>query len=192
MGLRFADLERKLGEIDRARAIYAHCSEMCDPRVTAEFWQTWKDFEVKHGNEDTIREMLRIKRSVQALYNTQVNMMSVQMMAGVVAPQTSTPAAGPQDAMRALEKEVVAAEPAPEGRGGNIQFVRGDVSNRDKEVAEGARTANPDEINLDEDSEEGSEDEDPEKEDSGAVPLEQKEVSAEVFGGLVNKESSQK
>ncbi|CAG0892203.1 unnamed protein product [Cyprideis torosa] len=192
MGLRFADLERKLGEIDRARAIYAHCSEMCDPRVTAEFWQTWKDFEVKHGNEDTIREMLRIKRSVQALYNTQVNMMSVQMMAGVVAPQTSTPSAGPQDAMRALEKEVVAAEPAPEGRGGNIQFVRGDVSNRDKEVAEGARTANPDEINLDEDSEEGSEDEDPEKEDCGAVPLEQKKVPAEVFGGLVNKESSQK
>ena len=25
-----------------------------------------------HGNEDTLREMLRIKRSVQAVYNTQV------------------------------------------------------------------------------------------------------------------------
>ena len=33
MCLRFADLERKLGEIDRARAVYTHCSEMCDPRV---------------------------------------------------------------------------------------------------------------------------------------------------------------
>lgn len=31
--LKFADLERKLGEIDRARAIYAHASQMCDPRV---------------------------------------------------------------------------------------------------------------------------------------------------------------
>ena len=41
-------------------------------RVTADFWQTWKEFEVKHGNEDTLREMLRIKRSVQAVYNTQV------------------------------------------------------------------------------------------------------------------------
>lgn len=30
--LRFADLENKLGEIDRARAIYAYCSQMCDPR----------------------------------------------------------------------------------------------------------------------------------------------------------------
>ncbi len=33
MCLRYADLERKLGEIDRARAIYSHCSQMCDPRV---------------------------------------------------------------------------------------------------------------------------------------------------------------
>ena len=30
-----------------------------------QFWETWKEFEVKHGNEDTVREMLRIKRSVQ-------------------------------------------------------------------------------------------------------------------------------
>ena len=37
MCLRFADLERKLGEIDRARAIYAHCSQICDPRV-CEVW----------------------------------------------------------------------------------------------------------------------------------------------------------
>jgi pre-mRNA-splicing factor SYF1 len=72
MCLRFADMETKLGEIDRARAIYGHCSQMADPRVAADFWQAWKDFEVKHGNEDTLREMLRIKRSVQHTYNTQV------------------------------------------------------------------------------------------------------------------------
>lgn len=33
MSLRYAQMERALGEIDRARAIYAHCSEVCDPRV---------------------------------------------------------------------------------------------------------------------------------------------------------------
>lgn len=49
-------------------------------QVTANFWQTWKEFEIRHGNEDTIREMLRIKRSVQATYNTQVNFMSSQML----------------------------------------------------------------------------------------------------------------
>lgn len=48
--------------------------------MTANFWQTWKEFEIRHGNEDTIREMLRIKRSVQATYNTQVNFMSSQML----------------------------------------------------------------------------------------------------------------
>ena len=39
MNIRFAEMETKLGEIDRARAIYSHASQMCDPRVTAEFWQ---------------------------------------------------------------------------------------------------------------------------------------------------------
>lgn len=33
MCLRFADMESKLGEIDRARAIYSYCSQICDPRV---------------------------------------------------------------------------------------------------------------------------------------------------------------
>uniref|UniRef100_A0A8C4M6H1 Pre-mRNA-splicing factor SYF1 n=1 Tax=Equus asinus asinus TaxID=83772 RepID=A0A8C4M6H1_EQUAS len=80
MCLRFADMECKLGEIDRARAIYSFCSQICDPRTTGAFWQTWKDFEVRHGNEDTIREMLRIRRSVQATYNTQVNFMASQML----------------------------------------------------------------------------------------------------------------
>ncbi|CAF1091134.1 unnamed protein product, partial [Didymodactylos carnosus] len=80
MCLRYAELERKLGEIDRARALYSHCSQMCDPRLTPDFWQTWKEFEVKHGNEDTLKEMLRIKRSVQATYNIQVNYMAQQMM----------------------------------------------------------------------------------------------------------------
>jgi len=90
MCLRYADLERKLGEIDRARAIYSHCSQMCDPRIHNEFWQTWKEFEIKHGNEDTMREMLRIKRSVQAAYNVQVNYMAAQMMAASMGEETST------------------------------------------------------------------------------------------------------
>ena len=38
MCLRYADLERKLGEIDRARGIYSHCSQMCDPRVSYSYY----------------------------------------------------------------------------------------------------------------------------------------------------------
>ncbi len=51
-------------------------------KTTQKFWQTWKEFEIAHGNEDTVREMLRIKRSVQATYNVQVNFMSAQMIGG--------------------------------------------------------------------------------------------------------------
>ncbi|CAO3626500.1 unnamed protein product [Mucor hiemalis] len=68
MSLRYADLERKLGEIDRARAIYGFASQLFDPRTQPGFWKTWHDFEVQHGNEDTFKEMLRIKRSVQATF----------------------------------------------------------------------------------------------------------------------------
>ena len=68
MCLRFAEMERRLGEIDRARAIYGHASQFCDPRTSPSFWTTWESFEIKHGNEDTFKEMLRIKRSVQAQY----------------------------------------------------------------------------------------------------------------------------
>jgi len=65
---RYAKMETMLGEVDRARGIYTHGSQFCDPRKEEEFWKTWRGFEVQHGNEDTFRDMLRIKRSVQATY----------------------------------------------------------------------------------------------------------------------------
>lgn len=73
MCLKFAEMERRLGEIDRARAIYGHASQFCDPRTTPVFWSKWTEFEVQHGNEDTFKEMLRIKRSVQAQYKYVLN-----------------------------------------------------------------------------------------------------------------------
>mmetsp|Transcript_112671 Transcript_112671/g.283248 ORF Transcript_112671/g.283248 Transcript_112671/m.283248 type:complete len:977 (+) Transcript_112671:106-3036(+) len=67
--IRYAKMETMLGEVDRARAIYQHASQFCDPRREEEFWKTWRGFEVQHGNEDTFRDMLRIKRSVQAMFS---------------------------------------------------------------------------------------------------------------------------
>jgi pre-mRNA-splicing factor SYF1 len=55
MCLRFADMERRIGEIDRARAIYAHGSQFADPRTSPAYWEVWHGFEVKHGNEDTFK-----------------------------------------------------------------------------------------------------------------------------------------
>ena len=39
MGMRFAQLERKLGEIDRARTIYIHISQFTNPQEDIDgFW----------------------------------------------------------------------------------------------------------------------------------------------------------
>lgn len=66
--LEYSKLEEDLGEIDRARTILSFCSQMCDPRVDREFWRLWADFEQKYGCLETIDEMLRIKRSIEALF----------------------------------------------------------------------------------------------------------------------------
>ncbi|XP_030852951.1 pre-mRNA-splicing factor SYF1 isoform X1 [Strongylocentrotus purpuratus] len=179
MCLRFADLERKLGEIDRARAVYAHCSQMCDPRVTATFWQVWKDFEIKHGNEDTVREMLRIKRSIQAKFNTQVNFMSAQMIAAEGAAKPNLAAV---DDMQLLEQRAQAlaaeAEADKPRLKKDILFVRGDTEAKREAVAEATRAANPAEINIDDDEDEDSE------EEVDEVNVERKGVPSEVFGSI--------
>ncbi|XP_049851404.1 pre-mRNA-splicing factor syf1 homolog [Schistocerca gregaria] len=72
--LRYASLERRLGELNRARAIYMHCAQFCDPRADTEYWQIWKEFEETHGNTDTFKEMLRIRRSVMTQYGHTINL----------------------------------------------------------------------------------------------------------------------
>lgn len=142
MCLKFADMEKRLGEIDRARAIYGHASQFCDPRTNPDFWTRWEQFEVQHGNEDTFKEMLRVKRSVQAQYNTDVNFIASQALA---RSQQRAGAAegdsGTMDAMAALEREAR----APEG------FVAASTGPRAGEAAaETVVTSNPDAIDIDE------------------------------------------
>ncbi|KAJ3970457.1 hypothetical protein EV361DRAFT_802004 [Lentinula raphanica] len=107
MCLRFAALERKLGEIDRARAICAHASKFCDLRVNPQFWSEWNAFEYETGSEDTFREILRIKRSVQAHFNTEASYIAAQTMAarqGTRQTSETAPEETP-DAMAVAEKE---------------------------------------------------------------------------------------
>ncbi|CAK9823273.1 Pre-mRNA-splicing factor syf1 homolog [Anthophora retusa] len=171
MCLRFAEMETKLGEVDRARAIYAHCSQICDPRVTSNFWQIWKEFEVRHGNEDTMREMLRIKRSVQAMYNTQVNMMSAQMLNNASNPPSDVPV----DAMRLLDSKIQSTENVTAYKD-SIKFVRG-VTEKDGKPE--SQVNNPDEIDIDIDDvndNEGDIEED--------IPVEKQTIPSQVFGSL--------
>ncbi|KNZ75336.1 Pre-mRNA-splicing factor SYF1 [Termitomyces sp. J132] len=103
--LRFAAMERKLGEIDRARAIIAHASQFCDPRVHPEFWAHWHSFELDTGSEDTFKEMLRIKRSVQAQFNTEASYLAAEATAAKQGTRNAQEDE-PQDAMAAAEKQV--------------------------------------------------------------------------------------
>jgi pre-mRNA-splicing factor SYF1 len=63
-------MEASLHEIDRARAAYTFGAQLADPRTNPEYWGEWHEFEVAHGNEETFREMLRIKRGVQTAFST--------------------------------------------------------------------------------------------------------------------------
>ena len=203
-------METKLGEIDRARAIYSHTSQMCDPRVTTDFWQLWKEFEVKHGNEDTLREMLRIKRSVQAVYNTQVNirviifftltdllLLQVNMMAsammqegqgglGTVADLAPSLTMGLKDDMWRLEAKGAESDVKKADKQSNILFVRGETQS--KAVEDMVTADNPDEIDISEDEDEEEEAMEPEKE-KRIVNVEEMDVPDKVFGGL--KKASQ-
>ncbi len=87
MCLRYAELERKLGEIDRARALYQHASQFSDPRTDTDFWEKWQEFEVQHGNEETYKEMRRLKRSVQLQF-TQMQLMQTNIDLGASAAPT--------------------------------------------------------------------------------------------------------
>eukprot|EP00941_MAST-03F_sp_MAST-3F-sp1_P000143 g143.t1 len=73
MCLRFAQVEKKLGEIDRSRAIFKHGAQYADPLRVPTYWKSWHDFEVSHGNEDTFRDMLRTKRFIAAQISSAVS-----------------------------------------------------------------------------------------------------------------------
>ncbi|KAJ3559252.1 hypothetical protein NPX13_g9560 [Xylaria arbuscula] len=142
MCLKFADMEKRLGEIDRARAIYGHASQFCDPRTNPAFWTKWEQFEVQHGNEDTYKEMLRIKRSVQAQYNTDVNFIASQAIARSQQTRAAETNGNAEvgDAMEQLER----LSRAPAGFVASSTGIAGTLPKEQPVVA-----SNPDAIDID-------------------------------------------
>jgi pre-mRNA-splicing factor SYF1 len=67
LSLEFAGLEAALGDILRARAIFTHCAQSCRvyPGDSSPLWAHWADFEQRYGDEQTMRDMLRLKRQLQ-------------------------------------------------------------------------------------------------------------------------------
>merc|ERR1740121_703110 len=92
MCLRFVALERRLGEVDRAREIFKYGSQYTDPIAHADYWEEWQNFELENGNEETYKEMRRIKRSVESQFT------NVRGLTGNLEPPQ------PKDAMEALDQ----------------------------------------------------------------------------------------
>ncbi|GLC45042.1 hypothetical protein PLESTB_001462400 [Pleodorina starrii] len=203
--MRYAALETKLGEIDRARAIYVHGSAVSHPDRAADFWAAWRAFEVRHGNEDTFKEMMRILRSVKVSFShMQINSIvdAARITSRAEAEAGVAPGAGPGakrpreggDAMAELEAEAVAAMglggaggAAPSGRTALSGFVsagviqqggdkEGGAAGGKQEQRKAPAAANPEEIDLDADMDDGG----------GVADMDvaQKAVPAAVFGSL--------
>ena len=69
LGLIYADFEKNLGEVDRARSVLYYLSQFSDPTVEDHpLWVAWDQFELKCGNEDTYKEMMRVQRSVKTVF----------------------------------------------------------------------------------------------------------------------------
>lgn len=174
--MRYAELERRLGEIDRARAVWAHCAQFCPPLRDPQFWDAWREFEVKHGSVDTVREMFRIKRSVAARYATtyaNFTPASTGALPGLSAVPATTSA--PADKMQALEQ--LQREEEQEAR-------EREEARRAQEAEEAPKSAAPtenaDEIALSEEEEEGRGAESESEEDEFVIA--QRSVPSAVFG----------
>ncbi|KAL5994864.1 hypothetical protein ACLOJK_024921 [Asimina triloba] len=194
MCIKYAELEKSLGEIDRARGIYVYASHIADPHSSSEFWNKWRDFEVQHGNEDTFREMLRTKRSVLAGYSQthiilpEYMMQKDQKLNLEETVDTLKRAGVPEDEMAALERHLApssANQPASDS-GRRVSFVSAGVESQPGVVDGGRKaTANHEDIELPEGSDSDDESDD-------RLEITQKNVPAAVFGDLakqVNKEA---
>lgn len=138
--IQYSKLERNLSEIDRARAILVHGSSIADPSKFKFFWKEWNDFEVKHGNEDTFREMLRIKRSVAASFSQQHFNTAVIDATSVAAEEMASAI----DDIQETEGQMVSSTRLP-------GFVSAGVIQQGNNEEKPTEPANPEDIELDED-----------------------------------------
>eukprot|EP00466_Bigelowiella_natans_P008015 jgi/Bigna1/38562/e_gw1.26.7.1 len=152
--LRYADLEKKLGEIDRARSIYAYTAQYCSPEKDRDFWDSWKEFEVSHGNEDTYTEMLRVRRSVIGQFAT------VQLLPTDVIAKTEDPKKKNQ------RKPVPVGDVIVEDKDGKASEEKANDSEAAKKPSK-----NQEEIEFDD-----------EDDDDDIIDVQEKPVPAAVFG----------
>lgn len=172
MCLKYAGMERKLGEVDRSRAIYTYASQFSNPRVDTDFWKVWHDFEVHHGNEDTFSEMLRIRRSVQAQF-AQTNAMDIKPRAAAAAEAATGKRKYQQlNPIAAMEKQ--AEEVA--GAGAKKTDADPEAKSTEELKAMASKGGNTEEIDIGDDSDDSDE------VGGENMEIEQKQIPSAVFG----------
>ncbi|GLT44768.1 hypothetical protein SLA2020_186450 [Shorea laevis] len=153
------------------------------PRTDGDFWNKWHEFEVQHGNEDTFREMLRIKRSVSASYSQthfilpEYMMQKDQSLTLDDAKDKLKQAGVPGAEMAALERQLAPASKNVNSKDSSrkVGFVSAGV---ESQTDGGMKPVATEDIDLPEESD---------SEDEERVEIAQKDVPTAVFGGLVRK-----
>jgi len=188
--IEYADVERKLGEVDRARAIYTHGSQFADPRREKGYWKKWREFEEAHGNEDTFREMLRVQRSVETAFS-QVNYLAAEMVKADAHSAPTEPLSieamellAEQDALDRAAARAGAAKDMPGLAGGNKRkFVAASSSVIQKIDEQASKIkalqggANPDEIDIDD-------------MDASETSVKERPVPSAVYGSIANESAN--
>ncbi|KAL9142370.1 hypothetical protein ABFS82_14G165300 [Erythranthe guttata] len=183
MCTKYAELEKSLGEIDRGRALFKQASQFSDPRSDPDFWNKWQEFEFQHGNEDTVKEMFRVKRSISASYSQTHFMLPEYLMQKdqlrtLEEVKDVLKKVGVGFEMEALERRLL-----PSGGGGELAVKESGGRKRVGFVSAGSiqqkdggekGTGNREEIKLPED-------------DDPTVEIALKEIPSAVFGGLARK-----
>ncbi len=170
-----------------------YTAQMTDPRRNPEYWAAWHNFEMAHGNEETFREMLRIKRSVQASFST-VNYSATDMGSTLenLDPEQALELIANQEGVDLDDDPHLRKQHAPVIQGFVQQQKRPastatDLEDIESRVAKLRKVAqNDEEIGIDD-----SDEDDEEHDESGALPMKvqnvsRKDVPAAVFGGLAN------
>ncbi|QLQ78287.1 hypothetical protein HG537_0A05340 [Torulaspora globosa] len=63
--IEFAETEATLGEIERARGIMKYAAQLLPPGRNALLWESWDEFEVRYGDRESYKDMLKLKRRLE-------------------------------------------------------------------------------------------------------------------------------
>ncbi|SCU95119.1 LADA_0G13608g1_1 [Lachancea dasiensis] len=76
--LEFAKMEEVIPDIARARTVFKFGAQLVHPDANRGLWDSWNDFELKHGDKESYKEMLRTKRQLMDTMKTSTEEISKQ------------------------------------------------------------------------------------------------------------------